>query len=128
MCDVQKLAPRTLRCSRELEKICSKPPQPIFLSNGTVPIHKLIFKVFWGQAFVALGMTTPHHPVVPGEAPQKKIERAMFDLACAVNSLRNKVGAGHGRPWLPSVSDAEAKAAVEFMGIIAEWMLDAHSR
>jgi len=94
--------------------------------NGSYP--QTNFQGLLGQAFVALGMTTPHHPVVPGEAPQKKIERAMFDLACAVNSLRNKVGAGHGRPWLPSVSDAEAKAAVEFMGIIAEWMLDAHSR
>jgi hypothetical protein len=50
----------------------------------------------------------------------------MFDLACAVNTLRNKAGTGHGRPWLPNVTDAQAKAAVEFMGIIAEWMLDAH--
>lgn len=94
--------------------------------NGSYP--QTNFQGLLGQAFVALGMTTPHHPVVPGEAPQKKIERAMFELACAVNTLRNKTGTGHGRPWLPNVTDAEAKAAIEFMGIIAEWMLDAHSK
>lgn len=94
--------------------------------NGSYP--KTNFQGLLGQAFVALGMTTPQHPVVPGEPPQKKIERAMFDLACAVNSLRNKAGTGHGRPWLANVSDAEAKAAIEFMGIVAEWMLDIHGR
>ena len=92
--------------------------------NGSDP--KTNFQGLLGQAFVALGMTIPQHPVVPGEPPQKRIERAMFELACAVNSLRNKAGTGHGRPWLPSVSDAEAKAAIEFMGIVAEWMLDVH--
>lgn len=52
----------------------------------------------------------------------------MFDLACAVNSLRNKVGTGHGRPWLPNVTDVEAKVAIESMGSIAEWMLDAQKK
>jgi transposase len=37
-------------------------------------------------------------------------------------------GNGHGRPWLPNVSEAEAKTAVEFRGIIAEWMLDVHGK
>jgi hypothetical protein len=94
--------------------------------NGSYP--QTNFQGLLGQAFVALGMTTPHHPVVPGEPPQKKIERGMFELACAINSLRNKAGTGHGRPWLPTVSDAEAKAAIEFMGIISEWMLEVHTK
>lgn len=92
--------------------------------NGSYP--QTNFQGLLGQAFVAIGMVTPQHPIVPGEPPQKKIERAMFDLACGVNSLRNKVGTGHGRPWLPNVTDAEARNAIEFMGVIAEWMLDAH--
>ena len=50
----------------------------------------------------------------------------MFELACGINALRNKAGTGHGRPWLSNVTDSEAKAVVEFMGVIAEWMLDAH--
>lgn len=46
--------------------------------NGSYP--QTNFPGLLGQAFVALGMTTPRHPVVAGEPPQKKIERAMFDL------------------------------------------------
>jgi len=86
------------------------------------------FQGLLGQAFVAVGMATPQHPIEPGEPPQKKIERAMFDLACATNSLRNKVGTGHGHPWLPSVTGSEARAAIQFMGSIAGWMLDAHDK
>jgi len=86
------------------------------------------FEGLLGQAFVAIDLATPHHPVQPGETAQRKVERAMFELACAVNTLRNKVGTGHGRPWLPNVTDAEAKIAIEFMGAIAEWMLDAHKK
>jgi hypothetical protein len=52
----------------------------------------------------------------------------MFALACAVNAMRNKLGTGHGRPWLPNITDTEAQAAIQFMGTIAEWMLHAHTR
>lgn len=86
------------------------------------------FQGLLGQAFVALGFSTPQHPAQPGEAPQRKIERAMFELACSVNALRNKAGTGHGRPWLPNVTDIEARAAIQFMGTIAEWMLYVHAK
>ena len=55
-----------------------------------------------------------------------KIERAFFELACAINNLRNREGTGHGRPWLPSVTEAEARIAVEGMGNIAEYLLLKH--
>ncbi len=83
------------------------------------------FPTLLGQAFSALGFATPQNPTQPGEPPQRRFERAMYDLACAVNALRNKQGTGHGRPWLPSVTTPEAKAAVESMGVIAERMLSA---
>jgi len=86
------------------------------------------FEGLLGQAYVAMGLFTPKHPAQPGEAPQRRIERSMFDLACSVNALRNKVGTGHGRPWLPNVTDTEARAAIQFMGTIAEWLLYAHSK
>ena len=86
------------------------------------------FQGLLGQSFVAMGLVTPQHPVVPGEAPQCKIERAMFELACSINTLRNKAGTGHGRPWLPNVTDAEARAAIQFMGTIAELMLNTHEK
>jgi hypothetical protein len=51
------------------------------------------------------------------------MERALFDLPCGVNRLRNKQGTGHGRPFLPSVTPQQAKTAIESMGIVAEYLL-----
>ena len=47
----------------------------------------------------------------------------MYSLACAVNRLRKREGTGHGRPWMPSVSSHDARAGVESMGLVAEFML-----
>jgi len=85
------------------------------------------FPTLLGQAYAALSLPTPQDRVVPGEAPQRKVARALFEIACAMNGLRNKNGIGHGRPWLPSVTDAEARIAVEAMGVVAEFLLLAHS-
>jgi len=95
--------------------------------NGSYP-QGANFEALLGMAYVAMGLLTPHHPVQSGEAPQCKAERAMFSLALGVNAMRNKLGTGHGRPWLPNITDTQGRAAVQFMGTIAEWMLDAHSR
>ena len=84
------------------------------------------FPTLLGQTFVALGLTTPQDSIQPGEPPQKRMERAMFELGCAINHLRNKQGTGHGRPWLPTVTQSEAKTAIEIMGIIAEYLLTRH--
>jgi hypothetical protein len=80
------------------------------------------------MAFVAMDLATPQHPIQPGEPPQRKAERGMFQLAVGVNAMRNKLGTGHGRPWVSAITDTEAKAAIQFMGTIAEWMLHAHDR
>ena len=84
------------------------------------------FPTLLGQAFVALGLATPQDPPQVGEPPRKRIERAMYELACGINQLRNKQGTGHGRPWLPTVTDAEAKMATETMGVISERLLLLH--
>lgn len=84
------------------------------------------FPTLLGQVFVALGLATPHDPVLPGETPDRRIERAMYELACGINQLRNKQGSGHGRPWLPTVTDAQARMAIESMGVIAERLLSLH--
>lgn len=86
------------------------------------------FPTLLGQAFVALGLATPHGRQAPGERAQCKVDRALYELGRALNTLRNKEGTGHGRPWLPSVSDEEARIAVELAGIIAEYMLLVHRR
>ncbi|GAA0583197.1 abortive infection family protein [Halomonas salifodinae] len=82
------------------------------------------FPTLLGQAYAALGIVTPHDQPQAGEGPEKRVERAMFELACSVNSLRNKQGTGHGRPWLSTVSDSQARMAVESMGVIGERLLD----
>jgi hypothetical protein len=84
------------------------------------------FPTLLGQVFVALGLTTPQAPAQPGEPPMKRIERAMYETACGINQLRNKQGVGHGHPWLPSVTPAEARMTTEFMGMIAERLLLLH--
>ncbi|TRU17049.1 MAG: hypothetical protein EWV58_05885 [Microcystis aeruginosa Ma_MB_F_20061100_S19] len=84
------------------------------------------FPALLGQAFTAIGLPTDATPSVPGESPQDRLDRALFTTACAVNNLRNKQGSGHGRPWLPTVSNQEAIIAIELMGVIAERMLEAH--
>jgi hypothetical protein len=85
------------------------------------------FPTLLGQVFVELGLATSHDPRQPSETPSKRLERAMYETACAINQLRNKEGTGHGRPWIPSVTDAEAKAAVNMIGAIAEFLLAAHN-
>lgn len=95
--------------------------------NGSYP-ERANFETLLGMTFVSLDLATPQHAVSSGEASQRKVERGMFSLAVGINAMRNKQGTGHGRPWLPTITDTEAKAAVQFMGTIAEWVLHAHAR
>jgi hypothetical protein len=74
---------------------------------------------------LALPMPGAHAP--SGEPPQRQVERTMFEMALALNRLRNKEGTGHGRSWLPTVTDAEARFAIENMGAISEFLLARHA-
>jgi hypothetical protein len=91
--------------------------------NSPNPPHN--FPTLLGQAFAALSLRTSANNEDQSESPQQSLQRALFDAACAVNRLRNKQGTGHGRPWLPTVSDEEARTAVQTMGIVAEMLLAA---
>jgi hypothetical protein len=93
---------------------------------GTYPTTSN-FPTLLGQAFTALGFATPGEPVVTGESVEKRMERAAYELGCALNALRNKQGTGHGRPWVSSVTSAQARFSIESMGNIALLMLDALS-
>jgi hypothetical protein len=84
------------------------------------------FPMLLAWAFKALQMVTPKDPVIPGEPAKCRFERALFEVACSVNGLHNKHGTGHGRAWLPGITDSQAKSAVEMMGCIAERLLSAH--
>ncbi|SRR6266516_1587664 len=95
-----------------MERMGQEPPQ-------------MDFPNLLGQAFYALGLATPNEQSQPGEHPRRRIERALYEAGCAVNTLRNRDGTGHGRPWLPSVKPHEARMAVEVIGMVSEYLLTA---
>lgn len=75
-----------------------------------------------GFAFYLLGLSTPE---IKGENKvTARLEISMYELGCSVNNLRNKQGTGHGRPFLPTITDTEAKAAIESMGLVSEFLLN----
>jgi hypothetical protein len=82
------------------------------------------FPTLLGQAFTALGLATPVDKEKSEEHPRRNMERKMYDLACSINKLRNKQGTGHGRPWLPDLTNDEAQASIELIGAISERMLN----
>jgi Abortive infection C-terminus len=84
------------------------------------------FPTLLGQAFAILDLATPGAPPRPGEPPQCRLERALYEAGCSINALRNKQGTGHGRPWLPSVTDHQARAAVQLIGIVSGFLLATH--
>src|SRR5712692_9708980 len=86
---------------------------------------KTNFPTLLEGAFMAVGMETTS-PAMPNERGGKRLERAMYEAGCAVNKLRNKEGTGHGKPWVSSMTEVEARAAIELIGCIAERLLNAH--
>lgn len=81
------------------------------------------FQALLGMAFIALDLAVPEIPEVQGESPVRAMERGLFVTALGVNRIRNKQGSGHGRPWLPTLTDAETKAAIESVGTVASYLL-----
>jgi hypothetical protein len=82
------------------------------------------FPTVLAQAFMAVGFAIPNVPT--SRAPEaQRVEVAAYELACALNGLRNKQGTGHGRPWASTVTEHQARFAIESMGNIASMMLAA---
>lgn len=55
--------------------------------------------------------------------PAKRLHQVLYLVATVVNTLRNKEGTGHGRPFPNTLSDDDAIAAVEAMGLVAATLL-----
>lgn len=83
-----------------------------------------VFPAILGMAFEGLGLASEQTPKLPGEHVRKRVERAAYELGCAISAMRNKEGTGHGRPWISTITAAEARFAVESMGNIAALLLD----
>lgn len=78
------------------------------------------FPTLLGQAFVAAGLCATK---AANPTPQQQLDLALYDLACAVNRLRNRQGTGHGRPFDATVSQTQARTAVQAMGLVASRLL-----
>ncbi|PTR30763.1 abortive infection Abi-like protein [Luteibacter sp. OK325] len=81
------------------------------------------FPTLLGQTFTMVQFATPDGGNTGTASERQRVERAAYELACALNGLRNKQGTGHGRPWVATVSGAEARFAIESMGNIASLLL-----
>jgi len=91
--------------------------------RGTYP-ESANFPMLLGLAFVEVGLCATR-TVTP--TPQQQLDLALYELACAVNRLRNRQGTGHGRPFESNVTDPQARVAVQSMGLVAARMIDALS-
>ncbi|MDT0670815.1 abortive infection family protein [Staphylococcus chromogenes] len=92
------------------------------ISRIKVEYRQSNFPTLLGFAFYLLGLSTPE---IKGENKvTARFEISMYELGCSVNNLRNKQGTGHGRPFLPTITDTEAKAAIESMGLVSEFLLN----
>lgn len=81
------------------------------------------FQALLGMAFIALDLAVPEMPEQPGESPIRSMERGLFTTALGVNRVRNKQGTGHGRPLLSTLTNDEAKAAIEIVGTVSAYLL-----
>ena len=81
------------------------------------------------HAFDAVGLPTPTGGVIDAVNKQlsrdgiERVAQVLYLLGCAVNGLRNQQGTGHGRAFKATVTDADAKRAVEAMALISEMLL-----
>jgi hypothetical protein len=80
------------------------------------------FPTLLGQAYLSLGLA---YEAGLTSTPVDRLDAALYQAACAVNTLRNKEGTGHGRPFLSGVTAPQARLAIETMGIVAERLLNA---
>jgi hypothetical protein len=93
---------------------------------GTYP-ETANFPTLLGQAFVALGLKTSLEEIeqeTPVKKAKMKMEISLYQLGCSINMLRNKTGTGHGRPFVPEISNEEACLAIESMAVISEYLLN----
>lgn len=80
------------------------------------------------QAFSLLGWSVPAAPTTMPD-PRQEVEQALFQLATAVNRLRNEVGTGHGRPSASlrtrPLKPDEARLVARATALVAGALLDA---
>ncbi|MDV5047604.1 abortive infection family protein [Vibrio diabolicus] len=95
----------------------------IHTKYGTHP-QNANFPTLMGQAYSALQMSIPESNATPvSDNPVAEYEKAMFNMALAINRVRNKEGTGHGRISVTKLSDTESENIVQMVGVIADFLL-----
>jgi len=80
------------------------------------------------QAFERLGMSASYDMLQKLDRnPRAAIEQSLYLLGNAVNRLRNAEGIGHGRPFPATVTNAQARIAIQAMGLVSQLLLEAAS-
>jgi len=103
--------------------------QVLVKHTGAYPQHGN-FPATLYQAFDRLSLPTPPQQEMAtfrsalDTDARRRFVQVLFLLGCTINELRNQQGAGHGRPFPATVTDAEAKAAIQGMALIAELLRD----
>ncbi|WP_144481471.1 abortive infection family protein [Cytobacillus oceanisediminis] len=83
------------------------------------------FPTLLGQTFTSLNLVYDKSKIDPSSRrSQQRFEASLYELGCSLNNLRNKEGTGHGRPFLTTITDSEAKSAIESMGMIAAFLMN----
>ncbi|MBT2684897.1 abortive infection family protein [Bacillus sp. ISL-37] len=83
------------------------------------------FPTLLGQTFTSLNLVYDKSKIDPSSRrSQQRFEASLYELGCSINNLRNKEGTGHGRPFLTTITDSEAKAAIESMGMISAFLMN----
>lgn len=92
---------------------------------GTYPMHGRFDATLW-QAYEAAGLTTPDMKAIESleSDPERALAQVCWLMAVVVNRLRNAEGAGHGRPFPPSVSQKTARLATIAAGLVTQLLLD----
>lgn len=82
------------------------------------------------QAFYQLNLepAPPQTATTLDADPHKAVQQCLYQLACAVNRLRNEVGTGHGRPSpsqrTAALNTAEARLVSRATALVAGMLLD----
>lgn len=87
--------------------------------QGSPPVTRN-FPTLLYSAYTALQLTAAQREAT---TPLQQLDAAMFQMALAVNALRNQGGTGHGRPFPSSVSPQDACTATQSIGVVAHHLL-----
>ena len=121
-------APLQIGTGKDLDEAVAK--HVLERKTGGYPDHgrAATFPFILAQAFTVIGLSVPSTSDLDPD-PHRAVQQSLFQLAIAVNRLRNDAGTGHGRPSGPRKTDPlmpeEARLVARATALIAGAMLDA---